>query len=45
MEMCYIHILRSDFAIIYMFLKERRTKYKQAWALVLAPHVQGETIV
>jgi len=33
MEMCYNHIISAEFEIIIMFFKERRSKYKPAYAL------------
>jgi len=35
MEMCYIHIfIHAEFKIINMLLKEKRSKYKPAYALL-----------
>jgi len=33
MEMCYHLFIYTEFEIIYMFFKERRSKYKPAYAL------------
>jgi len=34
MELCYNHMfIYAEFEIIYMFFKERRSKYKPAYAL------------
>jgi len=33
LEMCYNHIIYTEFDIINMFFKERRSKYKPAYAL------------
>jgi len=33
MEMCYNHIIYAEFEIINMIFKERRSKYKPAYAL------------
>ena len=39
MDICYIHIFMSfiyaEFSIIYVLLKEIRSKYKRAYALIL----------
>jgi len=48
MEICYIHMfIYTEFKIIHMFLKGRRSKYKPAYAkskqVVL--HIKGNSLI